>query len=261
MAQNLKDQIVLITGASSGIGAACAEAFAREGCRLLLTARRVERLETLALQLRETYNIRCLVAELDVQKPEAIHALVQQIPVDYQAIDMLINSAGLALGKSPFHENNPQHWQAMMQTNVMGTLHMTHAVLTGMITRGRGHIINIGSIAGRETYAGGAVYCASKHGIAAFSRGLKHDLLGTPIRVTCIEPGLVNTEFSTVRFEGDTQKAEAVYEGLTPLNAMDIAEAVVFACTRPAHVNISDMLVLATAQGNATTVCREIKNA
>ena len=256
MAMKLKDKTVLITGASSGIGHACAEAFAAKGCRLLLTARRVERLEALALKLREKYNTPCLVAELDVQKPKAIDALVSSIPPAYANVDILVNNAGLALGKSPLHENNPKHWHTMIQTNVMGLLHVTHAVLPGMLARGKGHIINIGSVAGRRAYAGGSVYCASKSAVKAISEGLKHDLLGTPIRVTCIEPGMVETEFSTVRFEGNDEKASSVYAGTTPLTAMDIAESVVFVASRPLHVNISDMLILATDQSDATTVHR-----
>ncbi len=256
MAIKLKDKTVFITGASSGIGKACAEAFAAKGCRLLLTARRGERLESLALKLREKYNTHCLVAELDVQKKKAIDALVSSIPPAYADIDILINNAGLALGKSPLHDNNPKHWEAMFQTNVMGLLHVTQAVLPAMLERSKGHIINIGSVAGRGAYAGGTVYCASKSAVKSISEGLKHDLLGTPIRVTCIEPGMVETEFSTVRFEGDSEKASNVYEGTTPLTAMDIAESIVFVASRPLHVNISDMLILATDQSDATSVHR-----
>jgi 3-hydroxy acid dehydrogenase/malonic semialdehyde reductase len=258
MAIKLKDKTVFITGASSGIGQACAELFASKGCRLLLTARRGERLEALALKLREKYGTPCLVAELDVQKKKAIESLVKSIPDAYAEIDILINNAGLALGKSPLHENNPKHWESMMQTNVMGLLYMTHALLPKMLSRQKGHIINIGSVAGRHAYAGGTVYCATKHAVRAISQGLKHDLLGTPIRVTCIEPGMVETEFSTVRFEGDTEKAESVYANTTPLTAQDIAETVLFVANRPPHVNISDMLVLATDQSDATTIFRHI---
>ena len=256
MVIKLKDKTVFITGASSGIGKACAEAFAAKGCRLLLTARRGERLESLALKLREKYNTHCLVAELDVQKKKAIDALVSSIPPAYADIDILINNAGLALGKSPLHDNNPKHWDAMFQTNVMGLLHVTQAVLPAMLKRSKGHIINIGSVAGRGAYAGGTVYCASKSAVKSISEGLKHDLLGTPIRVTCIEPGMVETEFSTVRFEGDSDKASSVYAGATPLTAMDIAESIVFVASRPLHVNISDMLILATDQSDATSVHR-----
>ena len=256
MVMKLKDKTVFITGASSGIGMACAEAFAAKGCRLLLTARRGERLEALALKLREKYDTHCLVAELDVQKKKAIDALITSIPIAYADIDILINNAGLALGKSPFHENYPKHWEAMFQTNVMGLLHVTQAVLPTMLRREKGHIINIGSVAGRGAYAGGTVYCASKSAVKSISEGLKHDLLGTPIRVTCIEPGMVETEFSTVRFEGDAEKASSVYAGATPLTAMDVAESVVFVASRSAHVNISDMLILATDQSDATTVHR-----
>jgi 3-hydroxy acid dehydrogenase/malonic semialdehyde reductase len=181
---------------------------------------------------------------------------VSSIPPAYADIDILINNAGLALGKSPLHENNPKHWDAMLQTNVMGLLHVTQGVLPSMLERGKGHIINIGSVAGRGAYAGGTVYCASKSAVKSISEGLKHDLLGTPIRVTCIEPGMVETEFSTVRFEGDSDKASSVYEGATPLTAMDIAESIVFVASRPLHVNISDMLILATDQSDATSVHR-----
>lgn len=258
MAIKLKDKTVFITGASSGIGQACAELFASKGCRLLLTARRGERLEALALKLREKYGTPCLVAELDVQKKKAIESLVQSIPDAYADIDILINNAGLALGKSPLQDNNPKHWERMMQTNVMGLLYMTHALLPKMLSRQKGHIINIGSVAGRHAYAGGTVYCATKHAVRAISQGLKHDLLGTPIRVSCVEPGMVETEFSTVRFEGDSEKAQSVYADTTPLTAHDIAETILFVASRPLHVNISDMLVLATDQSDATTIFRHV---
>jgi 3-hydroxy acid dehydrogenase / malonic semialdehyde reductase len=258
MAISLKGKTAFITGASSGIGKACAEALAAKGCHLLLTARRGKPMQELALALQEKYGIRCLVAELDVRKKKSIYALVASIPETHRAIDILINNAGLALDKSPLQENTPAHWEQMVETNVMGLLHTTHALLPGMLERGEGHIINIGSVAGRETYAGGTVYCATKHAVKAISSGLKHDLMGTPIRVSCIDPGAVNTEFSTVRFNGDVNQANTVYENMTPLSAKDIAEVVVFCATRPRHVNISEMLVLATDQSSATNIYRHL---
>jgi 3-hydroxy acid dehydrogenase / malonic semialdehyde reductase len=256
MAISLKGKTAFITGASSGIGKACAEALAAKGCHLLLTARRGTAMQELAVGLQSKYGIRCLVAELDIRKKKAIYALVNSIPETHRAIDILINNAGLALDKSPLHQNNPAHWEQMMETNVMGLLHTTQALLPSMLERGEGHIINIGSVAGHETYAGGTVYCATKHAVKAISSGLKHDLLGTPIRVSCVDPGAVNTEFSAVRFNGDVEKAASVYENMTPLTAKDIAEVVVFCATRPKHVNISEMLVLATDQSSATNLYR-----
>jgi len=260
MAIKLKDKTVFITGASSGIGAACAEEFAKKGCTLLLTARRRDRLESLALNLREKYGTKCLVAELDVRDRKAIDTLVKTIPEPYRAIDILINNAGLALDKAPLHENTAKDIEQMLQTNVSGLLYMTRATIPLMLEREKGHIINIGSIAGHQGYAGGTVYCATKSAVRAISRGLHYDLLGTPLRVSCIDPGMVETEFSVVRFGGDQDRAASIYRDATPLTAKDVAECIVFAASRSYHVNISEMLILATDQADATTVHRHAKD-
>lgn len=257
MAIQLKEKTVFITGASSGIGAACAELFAQKGCKLLLTARRREKLEALALHLKEKYGTKCLVAELDVRDRKAIDKLVKSIPQAYREIDIVINNAGLALDKAPLHENRANDVTQMVETNVLGLLYVSRALLPLMLARGRGHVINIGSIAGHGAYPGGTVYCATKAAVRAISRGLQYDLLGTPIRVSCIEPGMVETEFSTVRFGGDEARAKAIYEGATPLSARDIAECVVFAASRSYHINLSEMLVLATDQADATAIHRK----
>ncbi|MGQ9836745.1 MAG: SDR family oxidoreductase [Cyanobacteriota bacterium] len=248
--------IVLITGASSGIGAACATLFARSGAKLILVARRQDRLQELALTLEQTYGTSSYPLPLDVRNGAEVKRVLQALPPEWAAIDILINNAGLSRGLEPLHTGVVQDWEEMIDTNLKGLLYVTRAVLPGMVERGRGHVVNIGSIAGRQTYPGGNVYCASKAAVRAISEGLKLDLLGTPIRVTEIQPGMVETEFSEVRFHGDSSRAAAVYEGVTPLTAMDVAEVVVFATTRPPHVNISEVLLLPTDQASTTLVHR-----
>lgn len=248
--------IVLITGASSGIGAACATLFARSGAKLILVARRQDRLQELALTLEQTYKTPSYLLPLDVRDRAEVERALRALPPEWAAIDILINNAGLSRGLEPLHTGVVQDWEEMIDTNLKGLLYVTRAVLPGMVERGRGHVVNIGSIAGRQTYPGGNVYCASKAAVRAISEGLKLDLLGTPIRVTEIQPGMVETEFSKVRFRGDSSRAAAVYQGLTPLSAMDVAEVVVFATTRPPHVNISEVLILPTDQASTTLVHR-----
>ncbi len=252
----LENAIVLITGASSGIGAACATLFARAGARLILAARRQDRLQELALDLQQAYGTQSYLLALDVRDGSEVQRALRSLPPPWAAIDILINNAGLSRGLDKLHTGVLQDWEEMIDTNLKGLLYVTRAVLPGMVERGRGHVVNIGSIAGRQTYPGGNVYCASKAAVRAISEGLKLDLLGTPIRVTEIQPGLVETEFSEVRFHGDQARAAAVYQGLTPLTAMDVAEVVVFAVTRPPHVNISEVLLLPTDQASTTLVHR-----
>ncbi len=252
----LENAIVLITGASSGIGAACATLFARAGARLILAARRQDRLQELALDLQQAYGTQSYLLALDVRDGSEVQRALRSLPPPWAAIDILINNAGLSRGLDKLHTGVLQDWEEMIDTNLKGLLYVTRAVLPGMVERGRGHVVNIGSIAGRQTYPGGNVYCASKAAVRAISEGLKLDLLGTPIRVTEIQPGLVETEFSEVRFHGDQARAAAVYQGLTPLTAMDVAEVVVFAATRPPHVNISEVLLLPTDQASTTLVHR-----
>jgi 3-hydroxy acid dehydrogenase / malonic semialdehyde reductase len=249
----LVDRTVFVTGASSGIGASCARAFAAAGARLLLCGRRADRLRLLADELgAEAHPF-----ELDVRDRAAVDAAIAELPDDWSAVDVLVNNAGLAAGFEPLHEGNPDDWDRMIDTNVRGLLAVTRAVVPGMIRRGRGHVINIGSIAGREPYPNGAVYCATKAAVDAITRALRMDLLGTGVKVSTVDPGLVETEFSIIRFHGDRQRADAVYEGLTPLTPDDVAEAVVWVADRPPHVQVSDVVMLAAAQASATRVARE----
>ncbi len=253
---SLNNQIVLITGASSGIGEACAHRFAEQGARLILTARRLNRLETLARKLTEKFAVEVQVAALDVRDRTQIESVLANLPADWQAINILVNNAGLSRGLDKLHEGLVQDWEEMLDTNVKGLLYVTRAILPGMVQRNRGHIINIGSIAGHQTYPGGNVYCASKAAVRALSEGLKLDLLGTAIRVSSVDPGLVETEFSAVRFHGDGDRAAQVYRGLTPLTAEDVADVVVFCATRPAHVNINNVILMPVDQASTTMVNR-----
>lgn len=250
----IHNQTVLITGASSGIGAACAQAFAQAGARLILAARRRDRLEQLASQLAPPEAIHVL--PLDVRDPAQVETALNSLPEPWCRIDVLINNAGLSRGLDKLHEASLRDWEEMIDTNIKGLLYVTRAVVPGMVKRGQGHVINIGSIAGHQTYPGGSVYCATKAAVRALTEGLKLDLLGTPIRVSAVDPGMVETEFSQVRFHGDSQRAKQVYRGMTPLTPDDIAEIVLFCATRPPHVNISDIVVLATDQSSATLVHR-----
>ncbi len=257
MNNRLKGKNVLITGASAGIGEACAHLFARQGANLILTARRKERLLQLAIKLQNEYKVEVLAMSLDVRDGAAVKSLISTLPNSLKNIDVLVNNAGLVLGVEKAHETPGDDVDVMLDTNVKGVLNMIRAIVPGMIANNQGHVINISSIAGHEAYPGGSVYCASKHAVDALTKSLRMDVVSTPLRVTAISPGLVNTEFSLVRFKGDTKKAEAVYQGLEALVAEDIAEAVVFAASRPAHVQIADMIIFPTQQAAATVVHRE----
>ncbi len=259
---DLRDRIVFITGASSGIGAACAEAFARIGARLLLCARRRDRLEQLAEHLRRTYNADVHIFALDVRDAAAVQQAIDNLPEDWQAIEVLVNNAGLSRALDPVYANKIEDIDLMVDTNVKGLLYVTRAVVPGMLARGRGHVINIGSIAGHEVYPGGTVYCATKHAVGAITRGLKLDLHGTPIRVSTVDPGMVGeTEFSLVRFGGDAERAARVYEGTRPLTPADVAEAVVWCATRPPHVNVAEIILMPTDQSSATLIARRTNEA
>lgn len=247
---------VLITGASAGIGAATARAFAAAGARLLLTARRADRLHDLAAELRERHGTESHTLTMDVRNAGVVTRMIEDLPAEWSEIDVLVNNAGLSRGLEPLQEGNIADWDEMVDTNVKGLLYVSRAVLPGMIARGRGHVVNLGSIAGHEVYPGGAVYCATKHAVAAITRGMRIDLMGTPIRVTSVDPGMVETEFSIVRFHGDEERAARVYHDVQPLTATDVAETILFAATRPAHVNVDEVLVMATAQAGATRVHR-----
>lgn len=254
---SLRDRIVFITGASSGIGQSCARAFAAQGARLVLAARRAERLERLAVELKTEHGPDILVLKLDVRDPEAVEAAVSGLTAEWAAIEVLVNNAGLSRGLDKLHEGKLQDWDEMIDTNIKGLLYVSRAVIPGMVARGRGHVINIGSIAGHEVYPLGNVYCATKFAVKALSKGLRLDLNGTGVRVTSVDPGLTETEFSVVRFHGDADRAGKVYQGYTPLVPDDIADAVVYCATRPARVNVSEMIVMPTDQASTTVVHRK----
>ncbi len=253
-AKMTQPQIVLITGGSSGIGAACAEAFAATGARLILAARRVDRLETLAAELRQAHGTDSLLIALDVRDAGGVSRVLEDLPQQWREVDVLVNNAGLSRGLDKLHEGKLLDWEEMIDTNVKGVLYVTRAILPGMLQRGRGHVINIGSVAAHEVYPGGAVYCASKAALSTIATGLRLDLFGTPIRVSTIDPGAVETEFSAVRFRGDDDRAAAVYQGYQPLTPADIADIVLYTATRPAHVNVDQVMVKPVAQARAGMV-------
>ena len=247
---------VFVTGASSGIGQACATAFAAAGARVLMCARRRARLEALCVQLRQDFDSDVFAFDLDVQNRQSVADVVAGLPEEWKAIDVLVNTAGLSRGLVPLQDGLIDDWEEMIDTNVKGLLYVSRAILPGMIERGSGHVINIGSIAGREVYPNGAAYCASKYAVTALTKGMRLDLNGSGVQVSTVDPGLVNTEFSSVRFHGDQSRADATYNGMTPLSGEDIAEAVLWVAARPAHVNIAEMLVLPVDQASATVVHR-----
>lgn len=253
----ISEQTVLITGASSGIGQACAVAFAAAGARLLICARRLERVEALAAQLQAEFGAEVFAFRLDVRDRMATAAALQNLPAVWQPIDILVNNAGLSRGLEPVQQGSFSDWDEMLDTNVKGLLNVSRTLLPAMIARGGGQVINIGSIAGHEVYPGGAVYCASKHAVDAITRGLRLDLNGTGVRVSTIDPGLVATEFSSVRFHGDDARAAKTYVGMTPLSGADVAATVVWVASRPPHVNAAEILLLPTAQASCTMVHRD----
>lgn len=248
----LKDKTALITGATSGIGLATARALAQEGCRLIITGRRDQRLAALTRELEPLVPV--LALNFDVREREHVFSLLGQLPKEFNSIDILINNAGNAHGLDTIQEGDPDDWDAMIDINVKGLLYVSKAVIPGMVSRGHGHVIHIGSTAGKEVYPKGNVYCASKHAVDALNHGMRIDLNGKGIKVSAIHPGLVETEFSQVRFKGDTSRAEQVYKGFTPLKAEDIAEIIVFVLSRPAHVNIADLMVMCLDQASSTIV-------
>jgi len=251
------NKLVFVTGASSGIGFACAEVFAREKYNLLLASRRVDRLHHMAADLQNKYGINIHVVGLDVQDHNMVEQVWEDLPEEWKIVDVLINNAGLSQGLDPIQEGKIEDWDRMIDTNVKGLLYVTRQVAPVMRQRKSGHIINIGSIAGKEVYPNGNVYCASKFAVDALTKAMRMDLLADGIKVTSINPGAVETEFSIVRFKGDSERAKKVYEGFTPLIAEDVAEAVWFAASRPAHVNINELLLMPTAQASATLFNRE----
>ena len=250
------DKIVFITGASSGIGAGCARKFASQGASLILNARNEEKLSALKEELEQQYGARVCLLPFDVRDRKTAAEALASLPDEWKAIDILINNAGLVIGVDKEHEGNLDEWDIVIDTNIKSLLAMTRLVVPGMVARGRGHIINIGSIAGDAAYAGGSVYCATKAAVKALSDGLRIDLVDTPLRVTNIKPGLVETNFSVVRFLGDKDKADNVYKGIRPLTGDDIAETVYFAASVPEYMQIAEMLVMPTYQATGTIVSR-----
>lgn len=252
----LKNKTVFITGASSGIGLACATQFAKAQAKLLLCARRLDKLKTLAKCLADEYGAEVYSFPLDVCNHHDVKNQLSSLPESWKSIDILINNAGLAAGLDPLQKGNVQDWEEMINTNIKGLLFITKEILPAMLAKNAGHIINIGSIAGHQVYPNGAVYCATKHAVKALSEGLRMDLLGTNIRVSSIDPGAVETNFSLVRFKGNAERAAAVYHGMKPLKPEDIADAIFYCVTRPSHVNISEMIIMPTDQASATLVSR-----
>lgn len=245
------EKIILITGATSGFGKAIAETFAAQGWNCIITGRREDRLLQLADELRDSCNVNVLPLVFDVRDKEVVFATISQLPEAWQAIDVLVNNAGLALGRDNFADASLDDWDTMIDTNVKGLLYMSKAVLPFMIQRGGGHIINIGSTAAKEVYPNGNVYCATKSAVEAISKAQRIDLLPHRIKVTAIHPGAVDTEFSIVRFKGDAAKAVAVYAGYEPLHALDIANVCYYCATMPPHVCINDLVITCTAQANS----------
>ncbi|MBD3331759.1 SDR family NAD(P)-dependent oxidoreductase [candidate division GN15 bacterium] len=249
----LTDKIVLITGASAGIGQACARKFSEAGARVILAARRLEQLEEIAAHLQGPSHL----VPLDVRDQRAVEAAIAGLPSEWQAVDILVNNAGLGRGLDKLHEGDPSGWDEMIDTNIKGLLYTSRAVLPGMVERDRGHVINIGSIAGHEVYPGGNVYCATKHAVDAITKGMRIDLVDTPIRVSTIDPGLVETEFSLVRFHGDADRARTVYQGYKPLTGDDIADTAVWIADRPEHVQVAEVIIFPTAQASSAVLHKE----
>ena len=253
----MNKKIAFITGATAGIGKASAELFAKNGYNIIITGRRKERLDEFSIHLKSTYKVEVLTLNFDVRNLVEVESVIASIPDEWKKIDILLNNAGLAAGLNTIQEGSINDWERMIDTNIKGLLYITRSIAPIMIQNGFGHIINIGSIAGKEVYANGNVYCATKHAVDALSKGMRIDLLPHNIKVTAINPGMVETEFSIVRFNGDEDRAKSVYKGLEPLLPEDIAETVFWVASRPAHVNINDIVIMPTVQANATTTIRK----
>lgn len=250
-------KIALITGATSGIGKAIAAKLAKEGYNIIITGRRQERLNEISNILEKQYQTKVLTRSFDVRKYQEVEKNLGNLPQEWKNIDILVNNAGLAVGLNPIHQGVVDDWERMIDTNIKGLLYVTRVISPNMVERKSGHIINIGSIAGKDVYTNGNVYCATKHAVDALTKGMKLDLLPYNIRVTQVCPGAVETEFSLVRFKGDQERADKVYEGFTPLSANDIANAVYYAVSQPPYVDVQDILVLCTAQANGSQFHKE----
>lgn len=253
----MSNKICMITGATSGIGRATAILFAKEGYDLIITGRRENRLKNIKEELEKTANVTVLTLAFDVRNKAEVKAAVEGLDENWQKIDVLLNNAGLAKGFSDIQEGEIDDWEVMIDTNIKGLLYVSRAVMPLMIKNKTGQIVNIGSIAGKEVYSKGNVYCSTKHAVEAITKAMRMDLLPHKIKVSAVCPGAVETEFSEVRFDGDKSRAISVYEGYQPLKAEDIAEAVFFVCSRPSHVNINDLLIMPTAQANTSNLLRE----
>lgn len=251
------NKIVFITGATSGFGEACAHKFAAAGYNIIINGRRIERLKKLQQQLTAQYSIDVFTAPFDVQSREEVFSAIENLPEAWRAIDILINNAGLALGRDLFDEASLDDWNTMIDTNVKGLLYVSKAVVPFMKSRKKGHIINIGSTAGKEVYERGNVYCASKHAVDAISKAMRIDLLQHHIKVTAIHPGAAETEFSNVRFKGDNDAAKKVYEGYQPLTAIDVADVIFYTASLPAHVCINDLVLTCTQQANSNHTIKD----
>jgi 3-hydroxy acid dehydrogenase/malonic semialdehyde reductase len=248
--------VAFITGATSGIGKQTAIEFAKNGYDIVITGRRQDRLLSLKIELENEYKVQVLDLCFDITIEKDVERAVNLLSGKFQNIDFLINNAGLAAGMAPIQNGNINHWEQMINTNIKGLLYVTKHISNKMIEQKKGHIINVGSIAGKEVYANGNVYCATKHAVDALNKGMRIDLLPHGIKVSAINPGMVETEFSIVRFDGDEERAKKVYENIVPLKPQDIAETIYWMATRPAHVNINDLIIMPTIQANATTVLR-----
>lgn len=247
---------VLVTGATSGIGKHTAIEFAKLNYKIIITGRRKDRLEDLKRALETNYKVTVLALCFDVRDEMAVKNTVAKLPQEFKQIDLLINNAGLAAGLSAIQDGNLDHWERMIDTNIKGLLYISKHIIPLMIEQKKGHIINVGSIAGKEVYANGNVYCATKHAVDALTKGMRIDLLPHGIKVSSVNPGMVETEFSLVRFDGDAERAKKVYENMAPLLPEDIAETIVWMASRPKHVNVNDIIIMPTVQANATTVIR-----
>ncbi len=254
---SLKNKVVMVTGASAGIGYSCARIFAKSGAKLILAARRSAKIKKLAEGLAKKYKTESIVLELDVRDQKQVEEKINSLPAKWKKIQILVNNAGLSRGLDKLHEGQLLDWEEMIDTNIKGLLYVSRMVIPLMVKRNKGHIINIGSIAGHEVYPQGNVYCATKHAVDAITKGMQIDLVDTAVRVSTVDPGMVETEFSEVRFRGDKKRAKTVYQGLRPLKGDDIADAVLWVATRPPHVNVHQVLIMPTDQASATIVNRK----
>lgn len=249
-------KIALITGATSGIGKASARKFAENDYNIIITGRRREKLQELEKEILSSFNVKVLSLNFDIRNLEEVNSAIDSLPEEWKKIDVLLNNAGLAVGVSPIHEGTIDDWERMIDTNIKGLLYISRKICPLMISRKEGHIINIASIAGKEVYPGGNVYCASKHAVDALSKAMRIDMVKHNIKVTNIAPGMVETEFSIVRYKGDKNSADKVYEGFKPLSGEDIADIVIFAATRPNHVCLNDIVIMPTSQASSRDVYR-----